>query len=98
MIKNISIRVFYAHIAEYMPKFGGLAKLHFARQDEKNSSAARVEYHMFGDNIFCSGAAFVPKQFGLEEDDGWIVTFVHNEHTNISQVIFLIYVRVFDYL
>ena len=44
---------------------------------------------MFEKKTYCSGAAFVPKQFviSLEEDDGWIVTFVHNEDTNISQVI-----------
>ncbi|GMN39973.1 hypothetical protein TIFTF001_009195 [Ficus carica] len=34
-----------------------------------------------------SSAAFVPKEGGLEEDDGWIVTFVHNEDTNTSQVL-----------
>lgn len=49
---------------------------------------------MFEDNTFCTGAAFVPKQSGTstsstleeEEDDGWVITFVHNEDTNISQV------------
>ena len=41
---------------------------------------------MFEDKTFCTGATFVPKQGGLEEDDGWIITFVHNEDTNISQV------------
>lgn len=51
---------------------------------------------MFEQNTFCSGAAFVPKQSDssrtgtsseeVEEDDGWVITFVHNEDTNISQV------------
>lgn len=42
---------------------------------------------MFEKNTFCSGAAFVPaKRDSLEEDDGWIITFVHKEDTNISQV------------
>lgn len=45
----------------------------------------RVEYHMFPKATFCSGAAFVPKGGGLE-DDGWIITYVHHEDTNISQV------------
>ena len=44
---------------------------------------------MFEAKTFCSGAAFVPKQGGLEEDDGWIVTFVHSEDTATSQVILL---------
>ena len=45
-----------------------------------------MEYHTFERNVFCTGSAFVPKEGGIEEDDGWIITFVHNEDTGISQV------------
>lgn len=45
-----------------------------------------MEYHRFERNVFCTGSAFVPKEGGIEEDDGWIITFVHNEDTGISQV------------
>jgi len=41
---------------------------------------------MFDKNTFCSGAAFVPREGGVEEDDGWIIAFVHNEDTIISEV------------
>lgn len=41
---------------------------------------------MFEKNVFCTGASFVPKNGGVEEDDGWVITFVHNEDTGISQV------------
>jgi carotenoid cleavage dioxygenase-like enzyme len=43
---------------------------------------------MFEKNTFCTVAAFVLKEGGFEEeeDDGWIITFIHNEDTNISQV------------
>jgi len=41
---------------------------------------------MFPKNTFCSGASFVPKPGGIDEDDGWIITFTHNENENISQV------------
>lgn len=51
-----------------------------------------MEYHRFERNVFCTGSAFVPKEGGIEEDDGWIITFVHNEDTGISQVGQLIYV------
>ncbi|EXB93372.1 hypothetical protein L484_010699 [Morus notabilis] len=75
-------------------KFGGLAKLHFDQLDTRYSStkseskeAIKVEYHMFEKNTFCTGASFVPQEGGVEEDDGWIVTFVHNEDTNTSQVL-----------
>ncbi|CAM8949539.1 unnamed protein product [Rhodiola kirilowii] len=78
-----------------LPKYGGLAKLHLEERDmnsqEGGSSAEdliKVEYHKFPENIFCTGAAFVPKQggSGSDEDDGWIISFVHNEATDVSQV------------
>lgn len=76
-----------------LPKFGGLAKFHLSEQvygiselDRYVEDLIRVELHQFGENQFCSGAAFVPKQGASEEDDGWIISFVHNEETNISQV------------
>ncbi|XP_050366321.1 carotenoid 9,10(9',10')-cleavage dioxygenase 1-like isoform X4 [Argentina anserina] len=81
-------------------KYGGLAKLHFEEPAERKGGLEheeiKVERHVFENNTFCSGAAFVPRQrersstFAgfeeVEEDDGWVITFVHNEDTNISQV------------
>ncbi|ESW09210.1 hypothetical protein PHAVU_009G109200 [Phaseolus vulgaris] len=76
------------------PKYGGLAKLYVEGSctefsmgvKEQPEEPIRVECHMFEKNTFCSGAAFVPREGGLEEDDGWIIAFVHNEDTNISEV------------
>ncbi|XP_057434748.1 carotenoid 9,10(9',10')-cleavage dioxygenase 1-like [Lotus japonicus] len=76
------------------PKYGGLAKLYFEESceefsmidKEKPEEPIKVEYHMFEKNVFCTGASFVPKNEGVEEDDGWVITFVHNEDTNTSQV------------
>ncbi|KAK4558933.1 hypothetical protein RGQ29_008259 [Quercus rubra] len=74
-------------------KFGGLAKLNLEELDTRFSLRKRhqeelikVEYHMFEEKTFCTGAAFVSKGVGFEEDDGWIITFVHNEDTDISEV------------
>lgn len=49
---------------------------------------------MFEENTFCSGATFIPKSGGLKEDDGWIITFVHNETSNISQASCLLHDKV----
>ncbi|MED6205397.1 hypothetical protein PIB30_017209 [Stylosanthes scabra] len=75
-----------------MPKYGGLAKLYFedelsSKEGEKvEEKVIKVEYHEFESrNVFCTGLSFVPKQGALQEDDGWIIAFVHNEDTNISQ-------------
>ncbi|KAJ8773638.1 hypothetical protein K2173_005884 [Erythroxylum novogranatense] len=78
-----------------MAKYGGLAKLHFEKREIKSTNALtegpfgehiKVEYHKLETNTFCTGATFLPRQGGLEEDYGWVVTFVHNENTNISKV------------
>ncbi|XP_057737840.1 carotenoid 9,10(9',10')-cleavage dioxygenase-like [Arachis stenosperma] len=75
-----------------MPKYGGLAKLYFEEQLSSKEKIIKTEYHAFeSSNVFCTGLAFVPKEKGgiemkEEEDDGWIIAFVHNEDTNLSQV------------
>ncbi|KAG8657278.1 hypothetical protein MANES_03G057750v8 [Manihot esculenta] len=75
-----------------MTKYGALAKLYFDEeplanhQMEGNSEQAiKIEYHKFEENVFCTGMAFVPKVKGSKEDDGWIITYVHNEESNMSQ-------------
>ncbi|XP_073135232.1 carotenoid 9,10(9',10')-cleavage dioxygenase-like isoform X3 [Henckelia pumila] len=87
----------YAQVADLnasstsgMTKYGGLAKLYFEGRkvelSNQHDGLIQVEYHMFPENTFCSGAAFVPKSGGHAEDDGWIITFVHDESTDKSQV------------
>ncbi|XBJ21601.1 hypothetical protein VPH35_000123 [Triticum aestivum] len=46
----------------------------------------KTEIHRLGEDQFCSGSSFVPRVHGLHEDDGWIISFVHDEVTNTSQV------------
>ncbi|KAH1253044.1 Carotenoid 9,10(9',10')-cleavage dioxygenase 1 [Glycine max] len=67
-----------ASYAADIPKYGALAKLYLREPCS--------EFQRFERNVFCTGSAFVPKEGGIEEDDGWIITFVHNEDTGISQV------------
>ncbi|PIA42823.1 hypothetical protein AQUCO_02000340v1 [Aquilegia coerulea] len=74
-------------------KFGMLAKLYFeelATRPKKGQidpeEFIKVEYHKFEKDNFCSGATFVSKHGHQDEDDGWILCFVHNEETNVSQV------------
>ncbi|XP_073299297.1 carotenoid 9,10(9',10')-cleavage dioxygenase-like isoform X2 [Primulina huaijiensis] len=73
-----------------MAKYGALAKLKFKDRklelSNQHEGFVEVEYHKFPDNTFCSGAAFVAKSCGLTEDDGWIISYVHDETTDTSQV------------
>ncbi|KAK2969364.1 hypothetical protein RJ640_023625, partial [Escallonia rubra] len=74
-------------------KYGGLAKLHFeelaAGEDKEGQSqpAIKTVYHKFAKNNFCTGSAYVSKPGAVEEDDGWIVAFVHDEDTDTSHVL-----------
>ncbi|GJX04845.1 carotenoid 9,10(9',10')-cleavage dioxygenase 1-like protein, partial [Tanacetum coccineum] len=68
-----------------MAKFGGLMKLYL--DDTNEQDYVKMEFHKFPKNTFCTGAAFVAKPDGLDEDDGWVITFVHDEYSNISRVI-----------
>ncbi|KAF8689841.1 hypothetical protein HU200_041472 [Digitaria exilis] len=67
-------------------KYKMIAKLHFDEPDKENKQIISVEYHALQDRQFCSGVQFVAKKNGIDEDDGWVVTYVHDEGTNISQV------------
>jgi carotenoid cleavage dioxygenase len=49
-----------------------------------------MQYHWLGKDQFCSGAAFVPRVGGSHEDDGWIISFIHNEKNNTSQAGFIV--------
>ncbi|KAM0864598.1 hypothetical protein ACQ4PT_043824 [Festuca glaucescens] len=73
-----------------LPKYGGFAKLCLEeRENVKKRSAEdliKMEIHQLDEDQFCSGASFVPRVGGPHEDDGWIISFVHNERTNTSQV------------
>ncbi|TVU09155.1 hypothetical protein EJB05_42597, partial [Eragrostis curvula] len=71
------------------PKYGGFAKLCLDKRNNSEVSESdliETQYHWLGKNMFCSGAAFVARVGGSCEDDGWIISFVHNEKTNTSQV------------
>ncbi|XP_073134611.1 carotenoid 9,10(9',10')-cleavage dioxygenase-like isoform X2 [Henckelia pumila] len=79
-----------ASAASAITKYGGLAKLCFEEKnlgpfEQKGEDFIKAEYHMFPENTFCTGAAFVAKQGAVEEDNGWLITFVHNEDTHMSE-------------
>ncbi|KAF8036083.1 hypothetical protein BT93_C1929 [Corymbia citriodora subsp. variegata] len=78
-----------------LPKFGSLAKLYFDEsqaelfKEGEYDQAVKVEYHKFEEGNFCSGSVFAAKNGSAkdeDEDDGWIVTFVHNEVSDETQV------------
>ncbi|KAI4377649.1 hypothetical protein MLD38_015244 [Melastoma candidum] len=74
-----------------MAKYGALAKLHFEETtpgelDSEPQRLVKVQYHDLGEHCFCSGSIFVHREGGTEEDDGWVVSWVHNEESDESHV------------
>ncbi|TVU32990.1 hypothetical protein EJB05_24758, partial [Eragrostis curvula] len=71
-------------------KYKMIAKLHFDVQDnggkQESKQSILVEYHALHEKQFCSGVQFVAKKGGIDEDDGWVLAYVHDEGINISQV------------
>ncbi|KAF5753948.1 putative 9-cis-epoxycarotenoid dioxygenase [Helianthus annuus] len=66
-------------------KYGGLAKLYFEESNKQRTHD--VKYHWLPKNNFCTGLVFVAKPESTEEDDGWIVTFAHDEENDTSYVL-----------
>ncbi|KAL9670897.1 hypothetical protein QQ045_008458 [Rhodiola kirilowii] len=74
----------YAAIGDPMPKITGVVKLDVS--NERNSENI-VGLRMFGDGCFGGEPFFVaknPTDAGAEEDDGYLISYVHNERTDVS--------------
>ena len=54
-----------------MPKFDGLLKFNLERHS--------VQVHSFGRGRYGGEGVFVPRPSATIEDDGWLMTFVHDE-------------------
>lgn len=77
------------NVEKVNPKFGAFAKFCLDKRSDVEISGAsliKMQYHWLDKDEFCSGAVFVPRVGGSHEDDGWIISFVHNEKTNTSKV------------
>lgn len=62
-----------------LPKFDGFLKF-----DLSNGSA---QAHSFGAGRYGGEGVFVPRPGATAEDDGWLMTFVHDEAQNVSELV-----------
>jgi carotenoid cleavage dioxygenase len=62
-----------------MPKFDGFLKF-----DLENQS---VQVHSFGKGRYGGEGVFVPRPSSTVEDDGWLMTFVHDEAQDKSELV-----------
>lgn len=64
-----------------LPKFDGLRKFDFQDGSVKN--------HAFGAGRYGGEGVFVPRPGAIAEDDGWLMTFVHDETENKSELVII---------
>ncbi|MBW4538586.1 MAG: carotenoid oxygenase family protein [Myxacorys chilensis ATA2-1-KO14] len=62
-----------------MPKFDGLLKVDLDHQS--------VQVHSFGRGRYGGEGVFVPRPGSTVEDDGWLMTFVHDEAQDTSELV-----------
>jgi carotenoid cleavage dioxygenase-like enzyme len=62
-----------------MPKFDGLLKFDLDHQ--------KVQKHSFGEGRYGGEGVFVPRPGATAEDDGWLLTFVHDEVQDTSELV-----------
>ena len=70
----------YAAVGDPMPKISGVVKLDWSSKEGKE-----VGCRMFGKGCYGGEPFFVPKTDGEEEDDGYLVSYVHDENSGESR-------------
>jgi len=78
-------RYVYAAIGDPMPKISGVVKLDVSKGDRDDCTVAR---RMYGSGCYGGEPFFVARDPGnpeAEEDDGYVVTYVHDEVTGESK-------------
>ncbi|MDJ0703377.1 MAG: carotenoid oxygenase family protein [Leptolyngbyaceae cyanobacterium MO_188.B28] len=68
--------------ATRLPRFDGLIKLNF-----ESEGLPTTQVHALGGRRYCGEAVFVPHPDGDTEDAGWLLTFVHDEQQNQSELL-----------
>ncbi|CAH8346103.1 unnamed protein product [Eruca vesicaria subsp. sativa] len=80
-------RFVYAAIGDPMPKISGVVKLDVSKGDRDDCTVAR---RMYGEGCYGGEPFFVARDPGdpeAEEDDGYVVTYVHDEVAGESRFI-----------
>ncbi|XWS38843.1 hypothetical protein CRYUN_Cryun19dG0165300 [Craigia yunnanensis] len=75
----------YAAVGDPMPKISGVVKLDVSKGERQECTVAS---RMFGPGCFGGEPFFVAKEPGnpeADEDDGYVVSYVHNENTGESR-------------
>jgi carotenoid cleavage dioxygenase len=67
--------------ASQAPRFEGVTKY--------DQETGAIQRHLYGPNRFAGEAVFAPRPGATDEDDGWLMTFVHDERENSDELVIL---------
>ena len=73
-------RYAYMGIGDVIPKMSGIVKIDLELECE-------VSRRVYGDGCFGGEPMFVAKDGAVEEDDGYIVTYMHDENNGVSRFV-----------
>ncbi|KAK8657921.1 hypothetical protein V6N13_036138 [Hibiscus sabdariffa] len=71
-------RYVYSGVGEPLPKMSGVVKLDLSKGEFQECTVA---CRMYGPGCYGGEPFFVAKEGGKSEDDGYLLTYVHNENT-----------------
>ncbi|KAK6158556.1 hypothetical protein DH2020_005870 [Rehmannia glutinosa] len=81
-------RYVYAAVMETMPKITGVVKIDLSLLSADSSGDCTVASRLYGAGCYRSEPIFVAREHNnpaTEEDDGYLLSYVHNENTKESQ-------------
>ncbi|KAL5181134.1 putative carotenoid cleavage dioxygenase 4, chloroplastic [Glycine soja] len=76
-------RFVYAAVGDPMPKISGVVKLDVSKGEERRDCT--VGCRMYGEGCYGGEPFFVAREEGGEEDDGYLVSYVHDERKGESR-------------
>jgi carotenoid cleavage dioxygenase len=80
--RRLGVRTRYAYLPQIAPDTPTLL---FDALVKYDTEAGRTQTHRFGEGRYCSEAPFAPRVGGREEDDGYVVCFVHDAAGGASE-------------
>lgn len=76
-------RFVYAAVGDPMPKISGVVKLDVSKGEERRDCT--VGCRMYGEGCYGGEPFFVAREEGMKEDDGYLVSYVHDEKKGESK-------------
>ncbi len=73
----------------YNPSIAEASELYFDGVIKYDLARGTSDHHRYGAGRFGGEVVFAPRSGGVDEDDGWLVTFVHDTTTELSELVIL---------